>query len=87
LPTDLPRSKRKTPRPAQAAIKPKPTLFGMLLNTFMVGSVLVLVALVLLQEKRFADGTPGSVADAFIQKAQAAVVDSGAVESGDSAAN
>jgi hypothetical protein len=87
LPTDLPRPKRKTARPAQAAIKPKPSLFGMLLNTFMVGSVLVLVALVLLQEKRFADGTPGTIADAFIQKAQAAIIDSGATEAGDSAAN
>ena len=59
----------------------------MLLNTFMVGSVLILVALVLLQEKRFADGTPGSVADAFIQKTQAAIVDSGAAPAVDGAAN
>jgi hypothetical protein len=40
----------------------------------MVGTVLVLFALVLLQEKRYADGEPGSVADAFLQRAQAAIV-------------
>ena len=87
MPTDLPRPKRKTPRPAQAAIKPKPTLFGMLLNTFMVGSVLVLFALVLMQEARYVHGEAGTVADAIIQKAQAAIVDSGATQDGDSAAN
>lgn len=87
MPTDLPHPKRKTPRSAQAAIKPKPTLFGMLLNTFMVGSVLVLFALVLMQESRYVHGEAGTVADAFIQKAQAAIVDGGATEAGDSAAN
>ena len=72
MPTDLPRSKRKVPRPPQATAQ-KPTVFNRLLNTFMVGSVLVLFALVLLQEKRYADGEPGSVADAFLQRAQAAL--------------
>ncbi len=32
-------------------------------------------ALVLLQEKRYADGEAGTVADAFIQKAQAVLAD------------
>ena len=73
MPTDLPRPKRRNPQLARAAGAPKPTLFAKLLNTFMIGSVLALFALVLLQEKRYADGEPGSVADAFIQKAQAAV--------------
>jgi hypothetical protein len=61
------------PRQAQAAAAPKPTFLGLLLNTFMIGSVLALFALVLLQEKRYADGEPGTVADAFIAKAQAAI--------------
>lgn len=87
MPTDLPSPKRKTPRPAQAASKPKPTLFGRLLNTFMVGSVLVLFALVLLQEFRYVHGESGTVTDAFTQKAQAAIADSVAAESGDSVAN
>ena len=73
MPTDLPRLKRRNPPPARTAVAPKPTLFARLLNTFMIGSVLVLFALVLLQEKHYADGEPGTVADAFIQKAQAAI--------------
>ena len=73
MPTDLPRSKRRVPRPPQAVAAQKPTAFSRLLNTFMVGTVLVLFALVLLQEKRYADGEPGSVADAFLQKAQTAI--------------
>lgn len=73
MPTDLPRPKRSQPHPPRAIAAPKQTLFGKLLNTFMIGSVLVLFALVLLQEKRYADGEPGTIADAFIQKAQAAI--------------
>jgi hypothetical protein len=73
VPTDLPDSKRRNPHPVRAAAAPKQTAFAKLLNTFMIGSVLVLFALVLLQEKRYADGEAGTVADAFIQKAQAAV--------------
>ena len=75
MPTDLPRGKRKSPQSRQAALAAKPTFFGTLLNSFMIGSVLVLFALVLLQEKRYADGEPGTVADAFLQKAQAAMID------------
>lgn len=72
MPTNLPRSKRQ-PVKREAATAPPPSLARKLLNAFMVGSVLVLFGLVLLQEKRYADGEPGSVADAFIQKAQAAL--------------
>jgi hypothetical protein len=78
VPTDLPGSKRKGPRRTQAATAQKPSVFSRLLNTFMVGTVLFLFAIVLLQEKRYADGEPGTVADAFMQKAQAAPGDSGA---------
>jgi len=49
-------------------------MLGMLLNSFMIGSVLVLFAVVLLQEKRYADGEPGSIADSFIEKAHAAII-------------
>ena len=73
MPTDLPRPKRKNPQPARATAAPKPTLFAKLLNTFMIGSVLVLFALVLLQEKHYADGEPGSVADSLLYRAQAAL--------------
>ena len=73
MPTDLPRSKRSNPHPVRAAMAPKQSLFIKLLNSFMVGSVLVLFALVLLQEKHYADGEPGSIADAFIQKARVAI--------------
>lgn len=73
MPTDLPRSKRSNPPPLRATAAPKQTLFSKLLNTFMIGSALVLFALVLLQEKRYADGEPGTIADAFILKAQAAI--------------
>jgi hypothetical protein len=76
VPTDLPRPKRRYPRQSQAAVAQKQTAFGMLLNTFMIGSVLLLFALVLLQEKRYADGDPGTVADAFLQRAQAALIGS-----------
>ncbi len=75
MPTDLPRTRRKTHRPVQAAVRPKPTVVGMLLNSFMVGSVIALFALVLLQESRYIHGEPGTVADAFLQKAQAALAD------------
>lgn len=77
MPTNLPRSKRHVHK-QKTATPPKPTLARMLANTFMVGSVLLLFGLVLLQEKRYADGEPGSVADAFIAKAQAALADDGA---------
>lgn len=75
MPTDLPGSKLRIQRRTQAVAASKPTLFSKLLNTFMIGTVLFLFGVVLLQEKRYADGEPGSVADAFIQKAQAALWD------------
>jgi len=71
VPTDLPRSKRSNPCPAHSAMAPKQSLFAKLLNTFMIGSALVLFALVLLQEKHYVDGKPGSVADGIMLKAQA----------------
>lgn len=74
MPTDLPRPKRKrSPRNLAVAIPTHPVLSG-LLNACMIGTVLVLFALVLLQQKRWADGDPGSVADAFLQRAQAVLI-------------
>lgn len=87
MPTDLPRGRRKPPHSHQAALKPKPTLFGMMLNSFMVGTVLFLFAIVLLQEKRYADGEPGSIADSFIEKAHAAIVNSDAQDDGAPSSN
>ena len=86
MPTDLPRPKRKRPRSPQKlaiAVPRHPVLSG-LLNAFMIGTVLLLFALVLLQQKRWADGTPGTVADAFLHRAQAAFVGS---DSGGTMAN
>ncbi len=80
MPTDLPRPKRNAFRPAEAKAKSRPTFFGTLLNTFMVGSVLILFAAVLLQEARYVHGEPGTVADGFIQKAQAAIIDNAPVD-------
>ena len=85
MPTDLPGSRRKRRYPAKAVVAPKPSAFSRLLNTFMIGTVLALFALVLLQEKRYADGLPGSVADGLMQKAQAAII--GDADAGDASAN
>lgn len=76
MPTDLPRPKRKHPHSPQklAIAAPKHPIFSGLLNAFMIGTVLLLFALVLLQQKRWADGTPGTVADAFLQRVQAAFI-------------
>lgn len=72
MPTDLPRPKRKqSPRIPATAVPKHPVVRG-LLNACMIGSVLLLFALVLLQQKRWVDGETGTVADAFIQKVQAA---------------
>ncbi len=73
MPTDLPGSRRKRPHRIQAAVAPKPTALSRLLNTFMIGTVLFLFALVLMQEKRYTDGEPGTVADGFVQQALAAL--------------
>jgi len=73
VPTDLPRSKRSNPVQLRATAAPKQTLFGKLLNSFMIGSALVLFALVVLQEKHYVDGKPGSVADGILHMAQAAL--------------
>ena len=78
MPIDLPGSKPKRPPQTEAAAAPKHPVLSRLLNTLMVGSVLFLFAIVLLQEKRYADGEPGTVADEFLQKAQAMISDDGA---------
>ncbi len=73
MPTDLPRSKRSNLHPVRGAEAPKQSLFAKLLNTFMIGSAIVLFALVVLQEKHYIDGNPGSVADGILHMAQAAL--------------
>ena len=74
MPTDLPRPKRKrSPRNLAVAIPRHPVISG-LLNALMIATVLILFALVLLQQKRWADGASGSVADAFLQRAQAVLI-------------
>jgi hypothetical protein len=65
LPTDLPR-----PR-----VKEKRSLFSAMLNTFMVGSALILTFMVLMQEERYAMGQPGYFAGTIEQLTQQAAVD------------
>ena len=74
MPTDLPRPKRKPSSPTLAIAVPRHPVLSGLLNAVMIGTVLLLFALVLLQQKRWADGTPGSVADAFLQRAQTVLI-------------
>lgn len=77
MPTDLPRTRskitRRPPAKTHAVARRKPALPDRLLNSFMVGTMLILGAVVVLQEKHYADGKPGTVADVFLQKAQAAI--------------
>ena len=60
MPTNLPR------RPA----KPKRSIFSVVLNTFMLGSILILTFMVLIQEERYAMGQPGYFAGALEQMTQ-----------------
>lgn len=76
MPTDLPRPKRKRPLSSQklTIAVPRHPVLSRLLNAFMIGTVLLLFGLVLLQEKRWADGIPGTVADGVLQRAQTALI-------------
>jgi hypothetical protein len=65
LPTNLPRRN----------VKPKPSVFTLVLNTFMVGSALILTFMVLLQEERYAMGQPGYFAGTLEQTAQQTQID------------
>ena len=66
MPTALPRPPR---------VKPKPTLFGVVLNTFMVLSALILTFVVLVREQGYANGQPGILADTIAQMTQQVPVD------------
>jgi hypothetical protein len=61
LPTNLPH------QPA----KPKRTILGMILNAFMVSTVILLFVAVLLQEERYIHGEPGYLAGLFDDTAKA----------------
>lgn len=66
MPTNLPRP----------SVKPKLSIFTLVLNTFMVGSVLLLTAAVLVQEERYAAGDlPLDVAGAVEQLTQNVPID------------
>ena len=66
MPTNLPR-----PR-----VKEKRSIFSIVLNTFMVGSALILTFVVLMQEERYAMGQPGaSIAGTIEQLTQQVAVD------------
>ncbi|MEI9805652.1 MAG: hypothetical protein WDN48_16135 [Pseudolabrys sp.] len=57
MPTNLPR-----PR-----VIPKRSIFSVVLNTFMVGSILILTFMVLMQEERYAMGQPGYTIPDLVQ--------------------
>ena len=61
MPTALPRPRR---------VEPKRSLFGVILNAFMVMSALILTVIVLVREERYAMGEPGIFADAIVQMTQ-----------------
>ena len=61
MPTALPRPPR---------VKPKPTLFGVVLNAGMLVSALILTFVVLVREQGYAMGEPGMFADAIVQMMQ-----------------
>jgi hypothetical protein len=65
LPTNLPR-----PR-----VKSKPTIFSVVLNSFMVGSALILTFMVLMQEERYAMGQPGYLAARLAQATEQTPID------------
>jgi len=56
------------PRPRR--VEPKRSLFGVVLNAFMVMSALILTVIVLVREERYAMGEPGIFADAIVQMMQ-----------------
>jgi len=58
LPTALPRPPRVKPK----RVEQKRSLFGVVLNTFMVVSAVALTFVVLVQEQRYALGQPGLLA-------------------------
>ena len=60
MPTNLPR-----PR-----VKAKKSVFTVVLNSFMLGSALILTFMVLMQEERYAMGQKGYFADTLEQLAQ-----------------
>ena len=57
MPTNLPRP----------LVKPKRSIFSVVLNAFMLGSALILTFMVLIQEQRYAMGQPGYFAGTFDQ--------------------
>lgn len=67
MPTLLPPSKRR--------VEKKHGLFGALLNTFMVVSALALTFMVLVQEQRYANGQPGSLAGTLAAMTQPSPAD------------
>jgi hypothetical protein len=60
LPTNLPRP----------PVKPKRSIFSIVLNAFMLGSALILTVMVLIQEERYAMGQPGYFAGTLEQMTQ-----------------
>ena len=65
MPTNLPRPQ----------VIPKRSVFSVVLNTFMLGSALILTFMVLIQEQRFAMGQPGYFADTIAQLTQQSPTD------------
>ncbi len=66
MPTNLPRP----------TVKAKRSIFSLALNTFMVGSALILTFIVLMQEERYAMGETGtSIAGTIEQLTQQADID------------
>jgi hypothetical protein len=65
LPTNLPRP----------PVKPKRSIFSVILNTFMLGSALILTFMVLMQEERYAMGQPGYFAGTLEQMTQQSPAD------------
>jgi hypothetical protein len=55
------------PRPI---VKPRRSIFSVVLNAFMLGSVLILTFMVLIQEERYAMGQPGYFAGTLEQLTQ-----------------
>lgn len=65
MPTNLPR-----PR-----VKEKSSVFSVVLNTFMVGSALILTFMVVMQEERYVNGQEGYLAGTIEQLTQQAAAD------------
>jgi hypothetical protein len=56
-------------------VEPKRSIFSVILNTFMVGSALILTFMVLMQEERYAMGQPGYFAASLEHMVQATPAD------------